>query len=249
MCLQEYNETSQMALEASGLRSKTGLSTEEVNEAVRLLKDEGLIWVYDAEIEKPFSFNRAKITTKGEYAFLNSKLKPIAPPKKETSKAITKWFLTELDTKTLTEEKAKAEAIFDNIITNKSIRAVSRTLFMDGHYRNAVLDAMVQLEVSVKKQARHPKDDSGRELSGCSLMRKVFDVNHPILKWAKLEDQYQKDEYAGYAHIMAGAMQGIRDPKAHMIFEQKPLRALQLLTLASLLVDLVEISKYVRHRP
>jgi len=30
-----------------------------------------------------------------------------------------------------------------------------------------------------------------------------------------------------------------------MIFEQRPLRALQLLTLASLLADLVEISEYV----
>jgi hypothetical protein len=43
-------------------------------------------------------------------------------------------------------------------------------------------------------------------------------------------------------------VQGIRDPKAHMIFEQRPLHAMQLLTLASLLADLVEVSEYVEQK-
>jgi hypothetical protein len=106
---------------------------------------------------------------------------------------------------------------------------------------------MVQLEIIVKRQAKRPTDDQGKEISGVALMRKVFDINHPLLKWSQLADQYEKDEFVGYGHIMAGAMQGIRDPKAHMIFEQRPLRALQLLTLACLLADLVKISEYVQY--
>jgi uncharacterized protein (TIGR02391 family) len=165
--------------------------------------------------------------------------------KRQESDALRKWFSEDLDKESLLKEKLKAEKMFDDIITNQEIKTVSRKLFMDTHYRNAVLDAMVQLEVTVKKKAKRPKDDQGKEISGCPLMRKVFDLNHPILKWSKLEDQYEKDELAGYGHIMAGAMQGIRDPKAHMIFAQRPLRALQLITLASLLADLVQASEYV----
>ena len=44
---------------------------------------------------------------------------------------------------------------------------------------------------------------------------------------------------------MAGAMLGIRNPKAHSIFEQRPMRALKLLTLASLLAEIVDDSEYV----
>jgi len=104
---------------------------------------------------------------------------------------------------------------------------------------------MIQLEELVKIKAKLPKDDRGKELIGCSLMYTVFNPDKPILRWSKLERQSEKDELSGYSHIFAGAVLGIRDPKAHMIFEQRPLRALQLLTLASLLADLVEISEYV----
>jgi len=40
-------------------------------------------------------------------------------------------------------------------------------------------------------------------------------------------------------------MQGIRDPKAHAIFQIRPMRALKLLTLATLLAELVDASEYV----
>jgi uncharacterized protein (TIGR02391 family) len=143
------------------------------------------------------------------------------------------------------EEKSKAEAMFDEIITNPSIKKVSKRLFMSGDYRNAVLDAMIHLEEMVKTKARIPKDDQGKELSGRKLMYAVFDIRRPILRWSKLERQNEKDELEGYCHVFAGSVQGIRDPKAHMIFEQRPLRALQLLTLAALLADLVEVSEYV----
>lgn len=142
------------------------------------------------------------------------------------------------------EEKSKAETMFDEIVTNPSIKKVSKRLFMNGNYRNAVLDAMIQLEEMVKTRARIPKDDQGKELSGRKLMYAVFDIRRPILRWSKLERQSEKDELEGYGHVFAGSVQAIRDPKAHMIFEQRPLRALQLLTLAALLADLVEVSEY-----
>lgn len=166
-------------------------------------------------------------------------------PKAKKDEATRKWFLESMEKESLSKEKSVASRIFDDIITNQEIKKVSRDLFMDGYYRNAVLDAMVQLECMVKKQAKFPKDGQNKEMSGSSLMREVFNPNHPIIKWSNLEDQPEKDEFEGYSHIFAGAMQGIRNPKAHMIFGQRPLRALQLLTLASLLADLVQASKFV----
>jgi len=246
MCLYEYNKTSpQTALDAYGLCSKTGLSASEVNEAVRLLREEGLIWVYDGAPNESYSFERAKITAKGEYVFLNGKDNSKMNPKKEENKALLKWFLGTLEEEKRTEERKKAEAMFDQIITHSAIKQVSRNHFMNGEYRSAVLDAMIQLEEMIKIKAKLPKDDKGNELFGCSLMYTVFNPNRPLLRWSKLERQNEKNELSGYSHIFAGAVQGIRDPKAHMIFEQRPLRALQLLTLASLLADLVEVSEFV----
>jgi uncharacterized protein (TIGR02391 family) len=237
-----------MALDAYGLSQKTGLNPEEINEAVRLLKEDGLVWVLIGMPHEPYFFDRAKITTKGEHKYLNEKLGSMPNPKKDENRALMKWFMGTLDEEKYAEEKKKAETMFDDIVTHSSIKRVARNHFRNGEYRSAVLDAMIQLEEMVKIRAKLPKDDRGKELIGCSLMYKVFNSDKPILRWSKLERQSEKDELTGYSHIFAGAVQGIRDPKAHMIFEQRPLRALQLLTLASLLADLVEVSEYAEQK-
>jgi uncharacterized protein (TIGR02391 family) len=165
--------------------------------------------------------------------------------KKDESKVLAKWFSEKLENERYAEERRKAEAMFDDIITHSSIKEVSKNHFKNGRYRSAILDAMIQLEEIVKTKAKLPKDNNRKELSGCSLMYTVFNPDKPILRWSKLERQSEKDELEGYSHIFAGAVLGIRNPKAHTIFEQRPLRALQLLTLATLLADLVEVSEYV----
>ena len=141
MCLHEFSQTSpQMALEANGLSSKTGLSPEEINDAVRLLKEEGLVWVYIGTPHEPYFFDRAEITTKGEYRYLNEKPTCMPNPKKVENKVLTKWFLGMLDKEKHEEEKKKAETMFDEIITHPAIKRVSRNHFNNGEYRSAVLD-------------------------------------------------------------------------------------------------------------
>lgn len=97
----------------------------------------------------------------------------------------------------------------------------------------------------MKEKARYPKDNSGKELSGTRLMHFVFDANKPVLSWCKNERQTEKDELEGYKLIFAGTMQGIRDPKAHAVFQIDPMRALKLLTLVSLLAELVDASEFL----
>jgi uncharacterized protein (TIGR02391 family) len=142
-------------------------------------------------------------------------------------------------------EKDTAERLFDNLITHQKIRQASQNHFKNEEYRPAVLDAMISLEVMIKEKAKFPADNKGKELSGVPLMHKVFDSDNPILSWCEDKHQIDRDELEGYKHIFAGAMQGIRDPKAHAIFQISPMRALKLLTLATLLAELVDASKYV----
>lgn len=160
-------------------------------------------------------------------------------------KDLVRWYLKKQEQEMYAREKKKAEELFDKIITHRQIREASRDLFLSGNHRNAVLDAMIKIEEMVKEKAKHPKDNGGKELSGRTLMFKVFNPDDPLLKWSELQNQPEKDELAGYCQIFAGAMLGIRNPKAHAIFESRPIRALQLLHFATLLAEIIDASKYV----
>lgn len=149
----------------------------------------------------------------------------------------------------LPKEISKARTLFANLITHPKIKQASQNQFKNEQYRLAVLDAMISLEVMIKEKAKYPADNKGKELSGVPLMHKVFDPDNPILSWRKDTRQIDRDELEGYKHIFAGAMQGIRDPKAHAIFQISPMRALKLLTLATLLAELVDASEYVTRTP
>jgi uncharacterized protein (TIGR02391 family) len=142
-------------------------------------------------------------------------------------------------------EKSTAEKLFDDMVNHPLIKQASENHFKNEEYRTAVLDAMIRLEEMIKEKAKFPKDNRGKELSGVSLMHKVFDPDKPILSWCEGKRQIERDELEGYKHIFAGAIQGIRDPKAHAIFGIRPMRALKLLTLATLLAEIVDASKYM----
>jgi len=159
-------------------------------------------------------------------------------------KDIIRWFLEGQEREMYAKEKKKADELFDKIITHPQIREASRELFLSEKHRNAVLDAMIKIEEMVKEKAKQPKDNSGKELSGRALMFKVFNPDDPLLKWSKLRNQPEKDELAGYCQIFAGAMLGIRNPKAHAIFKSRPMRALQLLHFATLLAEIIDASEY-----
>jgi len=78
-------------------------------------------------------------------------------------------------------EKDSANRLFNNLITHPKIKQASQSQFRNEQYRLAVLDAMISLEVMIKEKAKYPADNRGKELSGVSLMHKVFDSDNPIL--------------------------------------------------------------------
>lgn len=108
-------------------------------------------------------------------------------------------------------------------------------LFLDGHYSQAIFEGCKFFEEYVKNK-------SGiHQLSGKSLMSKVFDENNPILKLNKLKTPSDKDEQEGFKFLAMGIMVGIRNPKAHSVIELKDtIRAIKYLFLISLIIERVE---------
>ena len=126
---------------------------------------------------------------------------------------------------------------FDDAVTNEALRSASRQLFADGHYSEAVESAFKRLNNEVKAK-------SGlAELDGDRLMRQAFSANDPKLRLNDFSTPSEKDEQRGYMDIFAGAMTGIRNPRAHehQIVDQ-PDVALELLVMANHLMRILNRS-------
>jgi len=131
--------------------------------------------------------------------------------------------------------KEMADSLYDNLRLHPRIRKVSESLFKDGHYAQAILEAFKCVGVMVKE-----KSGVG-DLDGQTLMAHVFSETQPVLKLNQLRTTSEKDEQIGFKFIFMGSMTGVRNPKAHDIIEQKdPYRTLEYLSLASLLAKRVD---------
>ena len=114
-------------------------------------------------------------------------------------------------------------------------RAASQ-LYSDGHYSNAVEAAVKALNGLVRLR-------SGLELDGTALMEKAFSPNSPILKFNDLANQSDKDEQKGFMQMFAGAVAGLRNPRAHGFVKDDPERALEFIAFVSLLAKLLDDAK------
>ncbi|MFQ5778618.1 MAG: TIGR02391 family protein [Terriglobia bacterium] len=118
-------------------------------------------------------------------------------------------------------------------LMHPEIRRVAKEQFDDGHYAPAVLAAMIEVNSRVKKIV---KVKTGKEWDGADLMRRAFSPNNPVIVLGDLSTESGHDMQQGYMEIFAGAMMGIRNPKAHENISITPERALHFLFLASLLM-------------
>ena len=136
------------------------------------------------------------------------------------------------------EPKDKVELpiyLFDKMQLHPKVVEASRELFIDGHYRDAIYRAFVEVNNSVKLKAK-----SAGQLDGKRLMSTVFSPENPIIRLNPLETQTDKDEQEGFMFLFMGAMQGIRNPKAHEnLIQNNPHIALKLIGFASLLIETI----------
>jgi uncharacterized protein (TIGR02391 family) len=102
-------------------------------------------------------------------------------------------------------------------------------LFVDGHYSQAVFEALKALEQRVRTQSN--LDGSGRDLMG-----KAFSGNPPRIDLSVEPGQSGRDEQEGLRLMFMGVIQGIRNPKGHGLVKQdEPQRALEYLGIISVL--------------
>ena len=113
-----------------------------------------------------------------------------------------------------------------------AVAQVARSLFDTGHYADAVLAALRELNATIKTYVKKATD---KEFDGADLMRKAFSPNNPIVRLADLTTADGKNIQQGYMEIFAGTMTAIRNPKAHSNITIDSERAIHFLHLASLL--------------
>jgi len=153
----------------------------------------------------------------------------IAPPVRNTRKEVKEETRTKIEETPITPKK-----LYDLLKFHPRIVKASRSRFRSGHYTDAIFSALKCIEILVRAK-------SGLKESGTDLMHKVFNEKNPVIKLNKLEEKYEIDEQQGFRFIYAGAMQGIRNPKAHAEVQQEdPYRTLEYLALTSLLAKRLE---------
>jgi uncharacterized protein (TIGR02391 family) len=113
------------------------------------------------------------------------------------------------------------------------IKALARPRFEAGFFGDAVETVFKETNDAVKLIVR---DQTGKELDGHGLMTTAFSPSNPIIRLNSLVTDSDRSMQQGYMEIFAGAMTGIRNPKAHGNLNPEPRRALHLIALASLLL-------------
>ena len=142
----------------------------------------------------------------------------------------------------LTEGVRAPRTYLRDLNLHHRIADVATGLFVDGHHWEAVF-------AGAKALVNYVKERSGRhDLDGATLVRTVFSRNDPILAVNDLSDQTDLDEQEGMMHLFEGAVLGIRNPGGHSFPEGPEQRAIEYLSLLSLLAYRAQEAK-VRRRP
>jgi uncharacterized protein (TIGR02391 family) len=129
---------------------------------------------------------------------------------------------------------ARITRAFGELDIHPEIAAASGRLVEDAHYAEAVENACKALEVVVQRR-------SGiADKSGTPLMQSVFGGATPVLKVADLGTQTGRDEQQGMAFMFAGAMLGLRNPRAHSLRADEPERAIEYIAFISMLAKVAD---------
>jgi uncharacterized protein (TIGR02391 family) len=108
------------------------------------------------------------------------------------------------------------------------IAEAANKLYLDGHYANAI-------EAAIKALCDRVRAHSGKELDGADLMKTVFSPKNPILRFNDFRDRSDRDEQEGFMMMFAGAVTGLRNPRAHKIVKDDPEDALEAIAQVSYL--------------
>lgn len=117
------------------------------------------------------------------------------------------------------------------------IKSLARPRFEAGFFGDAVEASFKEVNDTVKRIYRESEQ---READGAGLMTSAFSPSKPIIRLTALESDTDRNIQQGYMQIFAGAMTGIRNPRAHGNLNPDASKALHLISLASLLMRKVD---------
>lgn len=164
----------------------------------------------------------------------------------EEQKQLLEGFLAEHEDLSEGPINISKKFSLDDYDLNPKIKVACSKLFSDGHYKDAIFKAYVEVIDRVKAVANTPKNN-GRELDGDNLMNHVFNPDNPIIKLNELQSDADKDEQKGFMFLFKGIC-GLRNKKGHKNFVQDdPKRTVEHLALASLLIGLLEEDYYKQY--
>jgi uncharacterized protein (TIGR02391 family) len=114
---------------------------------------------------------------------------------------------------------------------------IARPRFESGHFADAVEAALKELNAVVKRLYR---EKTGEDRDGVDLMHAAFSPKKPAILLGDLDTETGRSMQQGYMEIFAGAIAGIRNPKAHENIEIDDVRAIHHLFVASLLFSKID---------
>jgi uncharacterized protein (TIGR02391 family) len=154
----------------------------------------------------------------------------------DRSSAVLQSAIERLEEQLADEANDKADQVlqaYERLDLHPEIARASSDLYRDGHYANAIEDAVKALNNLVRLR-------SGLELDGAPLMETAFSPKKPKLQFNELRDQSDTDEQKGFMMMFSGAVAGLRNPRAHRIIQDDPERALEFIAFVSLLAKLLD---------
>lgn len=123
---------------------------------------------------------------------------------------------------------------YESLELHPAIARAASDLYKNGHYSNAVEDAVKALNNIVRLNSGVEDKD------GVGLMEFVFSPKNPVLKINSLTDQSDQDEQKGFMNLFSGAVSGLRNPRAHKIIKDDPEMALEFIGFISLLAKFAD---------
>jgi uncharacterized protein (TIGR02391 family) len=109
--------------------------------------------------------------------------------------------------------------------------------FLNGHYRDAILNAFLAISDLIRQRTK-------LDLDGPALVQAAFAPKSPKLIVSTLQTKSGSDKQVGFMKLLEGAYSSFRNPNAHSLLENpNRLIAAQILAFASFLAKRIEKAK------
>lgn len=130
---------------------------------------------------------------------------------------------------------------YDRRVVDPGLRAATRSRFVSNHYADAV-------EAGVKVLNELVRSRTGLADDGDSLMTAAFAPNAPLLRVNAGRTKSDKSEQRGHMHLCQGVVGAWRNPRAHSLMDDEPVRALMMLEMIDALIATTKTATRTRKR-